>query len=224
MTITPSPLLLSPGRATPTAVGERPPFIVFEGGDGVGKSTQIDLLVSRLLQAGKTVVKTREPGEGAFGKRIRNILLDTATGEISPRAEALLFCADRAEHVDAVIRPALRQGNVVVCDRYIDSTFAYQGAGRQTPLEGLETVAWWAADGLRPDLTVLLDMDPEVAISGIEEPDRMELEGAQFRARLREEFLKRARADSGRYLVVDARGGSAQEIAEVVWRRVSTLL
>jgi dTMP kinase len=119
-------------------------FIVFEGGDGVGKTTQVDLLCGWLTNAGHEVVRTFEPGDTAVGAMIRRIVLDPATGEMSPRAEALLYAADKAQHLFSVVRPALQRGAVVVCDRYVDSMLAYQGAGRVLQLTDLEGIARWA--------------------------------------------------------------------------------
>ena len=180
-------------------------FIVFEGGDGAGKTTQSALLAEWLTGRGRDVVLTREPGEGPVGAKIRAILLDPATGDLSPRAEALLYSADRAHHVDTTIKPALERGAIVVCDRYIDSTLAYQGAGRTLDLADLEPIAWWAADHLVPDLTILLDLDPVEGLATIGERDRLESADDDFHARTRDHFLRLAERDPGRYLVVDAR-------------------
>lgn len=197
--------------------------MVFEGGDGAGKTTQARLLADWLTDAGREVVLTREPGEGPVGEKIRAILLDPATGDLSPRAEALLYSADRAHHVDAVIRPALERGAVVVCDRYIDSTLAYQGAGRVLAADDLEPIAWWAADHLVPDLTVLLDLDPAEGLAVIAERDRLEAAGDDFHARTREHFLALARRASERYLVLAARE-PVTAISEAIRERLAPLL
>ena len=144
------------------------------GPNGAGKTTQSALLAEWLTGRGRDVVLTREPGEGPVGAKIRAILLDPATGDLSPRAEALLYSADRAHHVDTTIKPALGRGAVVVCDRYIDSTLAYQGAGRVLDLAEVAEIARWATAGLVPDLTVLLDLDPQVGVAepdGVADPD-----------------------------------------------------
>lgn len=194
-------------------------FVVFEGGDGAGKSTQSRLLADWLREQGREVVLTREPGEGPVGEKIRAILLDPATGDLSPRAEALLYSADRAHHVDSMIKPALARGEVVISDRYIDSTLAYQGAGRVLDLTELEPIAWWAADDLTPDLTVLLDLAPEVGLATIAERDRLEAAGDDFHARTREHFLALAAREPERYLVLPARD-SVESLAERIRDRV----
>ncbi|MDR1710895.1 MAG: dTMP kinase [Propionibacteriaceae bacterium] len=178
-------------------------FIVFEGGDGVGKSTQANALADWLRGQGREVVLTFEPGDTPAGAHIREILLDPATGELPPSAEALLYVADKAIHVEQVIRPALARGAVVICDRYVDSMLAYQGAGRILDISELESLAAWATGGLRPDLTVLLDLDPAEAMAEIETPDRLEAEGADFHQRVREHYL--ALADKPGYVVIPAR-------------------
>ena len=194
-------------------------FVVFEGGDGAGKTTQADALASWLVAQGREAVRTFEPGDTAAGATMRRIVLDPATGDLAPWAEALLYAADKAQHVHEVIRPALARGAVVVCDRYTDSMLAYQGAGRVLPLEQVQQVAEWATGGLRPDLTVLLDLDPRDGVGGIAEKDRVEGAGAEFHARVREGFLKLAARDPERYLVLGARL-PADEIAELVRARI----
>lgn len=197
-------------------------FIVFEGGDGAGKSTQSALLGRWLEEQGRDVVLTREPGEGPVGEKIRAILLDPATGDLSPRAEALLYSADRAHHVDTTVKPALARGAVVISDRYIDSTLAYQGAGRTLDLADLEPIAWWAADHLVPDLTVLLDLEPSEGLATIGERDRLEAADDDFHARTRDHFLRLAERDPGRYLVLNARE-SITAIQEKVRGRLAEL-
>ncbi|MDR1851972.1 MAG: dTMP kinase [Propionibacteriaceae bacterium] len=198
-------------------------FIVFEGGDGVGKSTQAQLLGGWLEEQGREVVLTRQPGGTAFGRRVREILLDPATGEISPRAETLMYAADKAQHVVEVVRPALAEGKIVISDRYVDSMRAYQGAGRVLSERLLEELSDIATEGLEPDLTVLLDMEPQQALSGIGELDRLESAGEDFHLRVRDGFLKLAHDNAERYLVVPARL-PVDEIAERVRERVSALL
>jgi dTMP kinase len=198
-------------------------FIVFEGGDAVGKTTQVGRLCDWLDAAGCEVVRTFEPGDTAAGWRIREIVLSPATGELDPRAEALLYAADKAHHLAAVVRPALARGAVVVCDRYVDSMLAYQGAGRVLDLAELERVARWATDDLRPHLTVLLDMDPDHAVSGKQDKDRVEAAGDGFHARARSFFLELAAHAPDSYLVLNARQ-SRDEIAAQVLDRVRPLL
>ncbi|MBB1503044.1 dTMP kinase [Propioniciclava sp. MC1683] len=198
-------------------------FVVFEGGDGVGKSTQAGLLAEWLSDQGREVVRTFEPGDGPVNAQIRQILLSRATENLGPRAEALLFAADKAQHVHSIVRPALERGAVVVCDRYVDSTLAYQGAGRVLDVGEVERINWWGTDDLRPDLTVLLDLAPETGLAGIESHDRMESAGAEFHARVREGFLALAERDPARYLVLPARD-PITAIAERIRERVAELL
>ena len=187
-------------------------FIALEGGDGAGKSTQAQALAEWIRSKGHEVVVTREPGGSAVGQRLRAMLLDVGNTGISHRAEALLYAADRAEHVESVIRPALERGAVVITDRYIDSSVAYQGAGRDLSGAEVGRISRWATDGLVPDLTVLLDVDPEAARERFTEAlDRLESEPVEFHARVRSGFLALAAADPVRYLVVDA----GQPVAEV---------
>ncbi|TCB92852.1 dTMP kinase [Micromonospora zingiberis] len=203
-------------------------FVVFEGGEGAGKSTQLAQLAERLRAEGRDVVVTREPGATDIGERIRALVLETTTDEApSPRAEALLYAADRAHHVATVVRPALTQGAVVISDRYVDSSLAYQGAGRTLPVDELSWLSSWATGGLKPDLVVLLDVDPRTGLSRVAErnraADRLEAESLAFHERVRYAFLDLAAADPKRYLVLDA-GHPAEQIAERVARRVAELL
>ncbi|RJL31883.1 dTMP kinase [Bailinhaonella thermotolerans] len=180
-------------------------FIVFEGVDGSGKTTQSRLLGIWLRDQGYDVVTTREPGATKVGMRLRAILLDSSHQGLSPRSEALLYAADRAEHVDNVILPALRRGAMVVSDRYVDSSLAYQGAGRVLEMRDVARVNAWATGGLVPDLTVLCDLPPEVGRGRFASPaDRIESEPQDFHERVRREFRAIAAADPDRYLVVDA--------------------
>jgi dTMP kinase len=197
---------------------ERGLFIAFEGGDGVGKSTQARALVDVLSRRGYDVVATSEPGGSVVGQQIRAIVLDPATGMIDDRAETLLYAADKAEHVRSVIRPALDRGAVVVTDRYVDSTLAYQGAGRALGTDAVEAVARWATGDLRPHLTVLLDVAPELALGRFSGADRLEAESTEFHTRVRTEFLRLAEADRAHYLVVDAHRALADIAAEVLVR------
>lgn len=197
-------------------------FIVFEGGEGSGKSTQVKLLKSYLETIGEKVFLTREPGETELGKKLRAILLSPETGEISPRSEALLYAADRANHVEKLIKPALESGEVVISDRYMDSSIAYQGAGRVLQPSEVARISRWATETLLPDLTIVLDIPAEIGLSRFVERDRLEAEPIAFHDRVRQEFLNLAKGDPDRYLIVDARG-SIEEIATTIRERVATL-
>jgi dTMP kinase len=204
-------------------------FIAFEGGDGSGKSTQGHLLAEWLREdQGHDVVLTREPGGTPIGTRLRELLLGPGTA-VGARAEALLFAADRADHVSSLVRPALEAGSIVVTDRYTDSSVAYQGAGRELDGDEVARVSRWATDGLLPDLTVLLDVDPEIGRgrragdAGRDGDDRLESLSDDFHARVRERFLDLARREPHRYLVVDA-GQGVEEIHAAVRARVRDLL
>jgi dTMP kinase len=198
-------------------------FIALEGGEGAGKSTQAKLLERWLSSAGHDVVLTREPGGTPVGAALRAILLDHDTGTLSPRTEALVYAADRAEHVDALIRPALTVGSIVITDRYVDSTLAYQGAGRSLDASDLEQLAQVATGGLRPHLTVVLDIDPVDGLGRAGEPDRIEAEPLDFHQRVREHFLALAAAAPERYLVVSATG-DADAIHATIRAAVEPLL
>ena len=198
-------------------------FIVFEGGDGVGKTTQVELLCGWLATTGREVVRTFEPGDTRVGALIRQIVLDPATGDLAPHAEALLYAADKAQHLHEVVTPALDRGAVVVCDRYVDSMLAYQGAGRVLEPADLEQVARWATQDLRPDLTVLLDVHPQRAVNEKVDKDRLEAAGDVFHGRARDYFLELAGRDPDRYLVLEARA-SRDEIARHIVDRVRRLL
>ncbi|MEW1858938.1 dTMP kinase [Streptomyces sp. NPDC088194] len=199
-------------------------FIAIEGGDGAGKSTQVEAIAEWIRAKGHEVVVTREPGATAVGKRLRSILLDVSSAGVSHRAEALLYAADRAEHVDTVVKPALDRGAVVISDRYIDSSVAYQGAGRDLAPTEIARISRWATDGLVPHLTVLLDVPPETARERFTEaPDRLESEPAEFHQRVRSGFLTLAAADPARYLVVDA-AQEPEAITTVVRHRLDRML
>ncbi|MFE7209689.1 dTMP kinase [Streptomyces sp. NPDC057611] len=207
-----------------TAPAESGFFLALEGGDGAGKSTQAEALADWIRSKGHEVVLTREPGATPVGKRLRSILLDVSSQGLSHRAEALLYAADRAEHVDTVVRPALKRGAVVITDRYIDSSVAYQGAGRDLSPTEIARISRWATNGLVPHLTVLLDVSPETARERFTEaPDRLESEPAEFHARVRSGFLALAAADPGRYLVVDA-GQEPEAVTTVVRHRLDQML
>ncbi|GAB2773081.1 hypothetical protein GCM10027091_05350 [Streptomyces daliensis] len=208
-------------RQAPAASGF---FIALEGGDGAGKSTQVEVLAEWIRAKGHEVVVTKEPGSTPIGKRLRSILLDVSSAGLSHRSEALLYAADRAEHVDTVVRPALERGAVVISDRYIDSSVAYQGAGRDLSPTEIARISRWATDGLVPHLTVLLDVSPETARERFTEaPDRLESEPAEFHERVRSGFLTLAAADPARYLVVDA-GQEPEAVSTVVRHRLDEVL
>ena len=198
-------------------------FVVFEGGDGVGKTTQVDLLCRWLEGQGRKVVRTFEPGDTPVGAQIRRLVLDPATGELDPRAEALLYAADKAHHLAAVVRPALARGAVVVCDRYVDSMLAYQGAGRVLDAAEVEHIARWATADLRPDLTVVLDMHTDDAVHAKTGKDRLESAGDSFHERARAFFLELADRDPAHYLVLDARRDRSVILGAVVDRVVARL-
>lgn len=198
-------------------------FVCFEGGEGSGKSTQSRLLRDALETEGYGVVLTFEPGDTKVGRELRRIVLDPATGELSDRTEVLLYAADKAEHVDTVVQPALDRGKVVITDRYVDSTLAYQGAGRALDVAEVERVARWATHDLRPHLTVVLDLEPERGLARFEERDRIEGESVEFHQRVREAFAAMAQADPDHYLVLDARR-PVEEIAAAIRERLDPLL
>ncbi|HMO10591.1 MAG TPA: dTMP kinase [Actinotalea sp.] len=200
-------------------------FVSFEGGDGVGKTSQIRLLGEWLARRGVEVVTTREPGGTELGLELRAAVMHG--GHVSARTEAMLYATDRAHHVDTVVRPALARGAVVLSDRYLDSSVAYQGAGRELGAEQVEALSLWATEGLLPHLTVLLDLDHEVGLARLsdrsEAPDRLESAGAELHARARAEFLRRAEDQPDRWLVVDA-SAPVDAIAAHVRSRVAALL
>jgi dTMP kinase len=200
-------------------------FVAFEGGEGAGKSTQVRLLADWLREKGHEVVVTFEPGATEAGRRLRPLLLDEGEGgtAVAPRAEALLFAADRAEHVATVVAPALERGAVVLTDRYVDSSVAYQGAGRELAGADVLRLSRWATDGLRPDITVLLDLPAAAGLARVETPDRLESEPMDFHERVRERFLDLARRDRHRYLVLDGTL-APEQIAGRVRERLGPLL
>lgn len=201
-------------------------FITLEGGDGSGKTTQAELLREWLTGEGRTVVRTREPGGTDVGLEIRELVLHHR-GDIDPRAEALLYAADRAHHVATLVRPALARGEVVVQDRYLDSSVAYQGAGRVLDPAEVRSISEWATENLLPDLTVLLDLDSAAARARLDVArtryDRLEAEASDFHDRVRAAFLGLADAEPGRFLVVDA-ARPVDEIAAAIRERVRALL
>ncbi|WP_187976800.1 dTMP kinase [Mycetocola sp. JXN-3] len=201
-------------------------FITFEGGDGSGKTTQAELLDAWLHESGAATLRSREPGGTEVGEQLREIVLHHR-GEISSRAEALLYAADRAQHIDTKIRPALERGEIVLQDRYIDSSLAYQGAGRALGIEEVRALSVWASGDLWPDLTILLDLDPESARERLDSArtrfDRLEAEKSAFHGRVRGVFLELAAAEPARFLVLDATL-SIEELAARIRERVSALL
>lgn len=194
-------------------------FISFEGGDGSGKSTQAARLAASLVSAGLRVVRTREPGGTPMAETLRSLVLDHGHGPVDARTEALLYATARASHVDQVIRPALSRGDVVLCDRFVDSSLAYQGVARGLGVDAVAAINAFATGGLTPHLTVLLDVDEatgrarRTATRGGE--DRLESEPDSFHAITRQAFLDLAAAEPARYAVIDA-SAPAQEIADLL--------
>lgn len=209
-----------------TGSAHRGLWVTLEGGDGSGKTTQAAALEAWLRANGREVVRTREPGGSDVGVLIRDIVLHHR-GDIAPRAEALLYAADRAHHLAAVVRPALDRGAVVVQDRYLDSSVAYQGAGRVLDAGEVRDLSLWATDGALPDLTVLLDLDPAAARARLDADDkpfdRLEAEKADFHERVRAAFLELAAAEPERFLVLDASRPAADLAAEIRSRVESVL-
>ncbi len=197
-------------------------FIALEGGEGIGKSTQAKLLKAWLEQEGETVVLSREPGGSELGVEIRKILLSHSTGEISPRAEALLYAADRAHHVYSVIRPALAQGDVVISDRYFDSSIAYQGAGRVLEPGEVARISRWATESLFPTLTIIIDLPPQIGLARLKSKDRLESQPMDFHERVRQEFLQLAALDPERYVIIDG-NQSIEDTHAAIISRVSEI-
>jgi dTMP kinase len=221
----PLPPLREPVHLNGHAPAPAPGLLVaFEGGEGSGKTTQARLVSIWLRELGYDVVTTHEPGATKIGMRLRALLLDTSHTGMSPHAEALMYAADRAEHVASVIAPAMDRGAIVITDRYVDSSLAYQGAGRNLKVEEIARFNWWATGGRTPDLTILLDMDP---IAGLlrrtRSADRLEAEPAEFHLRVRAGVLALAHADPGRYLVLDASRPPA-EVTRDIQDRIRELL
>jgi dTMP kinase len=201
-------------------------LLAFEGGEGAGKSTQVRLLVEELTAVGHRVRATFEPGGTPVGAVLRELVLDRADLDLSPRAEALLYAADRAQHTAAVLLPALAAGEVVVTDRFTDSSLAYQGAGRQLARDEVARLSRWATAGLVPALTVLLDLPPATGLArarGRAAADRMEAQSLEFHERVRQTFRELAAAEPDRYLVLDATR-PVDELADAVRERVTALL
>lgn len=197
-------------------------FIAFEGGDGAGKSTQVKLLAAALQELGHEVVVTREPGGSDVAEHIREVLLNP-NHRIDGISEALLFAAARADHVNKVIRPALQRNNVVISDRFVDSSIAYQGVARELGIEKVRELNLWATDNLVPDLTIVLDVTTNAGLARAQEPNRMENEGADFHEVVKDAFLTLAKQNPERYLVLSAhqsRETIAQEILQQVQNRL----
>jgi dTMP kinase len=213
-----------PNGSEPRPAPRRGLLIAFEGGEGAGKTTQARLLAIWLREQGYDVIVTHEPGATKIGMRLRALLLDTSHAGLSPRAETLMYAADRAEHVESVIAPALERGTVVVTDRYVDSSIAYQGRGRNQPVSEVTGLNKWATRGLEPDLTILLDLPPAAGLSRrVPSADRLEAEPADFHERVREGFLAQAAAVPERYLVLDATR-PPEKISAAAQERVRGLL
>ncbi len=201
-------------------------FITFEGGDGSGKTTQAQLLSTWLSGQGHTVVRSREPGGTELGLELREIVLHRR-GDIDPRAEALIYAADRAHNIATKVRPAVQRGDIVIQDRYLDSSVAYQGAGRVLDPGEVRGVSLWATEGFMPDLTILLDLDPEVGRARLDEArtryDRLEAEEHDFHARVRDAYLALAGEEPARFLVIPATD-AIESIAATIRARVEALL
>jgi dTMP kinase len=212
--------LLSALRRTPPETGrgtDSGRFIVLEGGEGAGKSTMARRLGEAIESRGHEVVLTFEPGATTIGQGLRQVLLDRANTHLSPRTEALLYAADRAQHVAEIVRPAMERGAVVISDRYVDSSIAYQAGGRGLPEHEVRRLSRWATSGLVPDLVIVLDVDPEEGLRRTTGPgDRLEAETLQFHQRVRQVFLDLARRGGHRYLVVDASAGADEVYQQIL--------
>ncbi len=198
-------------------------FITFEGGDGSGKSTQVAKLAETLRQRGLAVVATREPGGTPIAEKIRKVLLDPENHEMGNRTEALLFAAGRAEHVHHLIRPAIARGEIVISDRFMDSSVVYQGMGRGLGVSDVMGLNMWATDNLKPDLTIVLDVESNLGLDRIDTKDRIEQASIEMHQKVRQGFLQLASTDPDRYLVINAALG-IDEIAAQVLERVDALL
>ena len=200
-------------------------FITFEGGEGCGKSTQIAALKARLEAMGKTVVQTREPGGTALGESVRNLLqYDDAGQGMSPDAELLLFAASRAQHVRELIAPAIAEGQIVLCDRFLDSTTVYQGVARAIDSKKVDTINQFAIGDTNPDLTILIDLPPEIGLARVHarsdgQLDRMEKEAIEFFQAVRQGYLDLAKSEPKRFLVLDG-SQSVEELETQIWQKV----
>jgi dTMP kinase len=198
-------------------------FLVFEGGEGSGKSTQIELLRQFLVGRGRQVLVTHEPGGTEIGERLRSVLLDPESATMSAKTEALLYAADRAQHVAEVIKPALSQGVIVICDRYVDSSIAYQGLVRGLGEEQIRGLNRWGTDALSPDLVFLLDLESDRGLERSGVTDRIEQEGPEFHRRVRQAYRLLAERQQDRFTIIDA-SGSQHQVAEIIRRRVEQYL
>lgn len=204
-------------------------FITFEGGEGCGKSTQIAALKARLEAMNKTVLQTREPGGTALGEYVRSLLQHDDSGHgMSPEAELLLFAASRAQHVRELIAPAIAQGQIVLCDRFQDSTTVYQGVARAIDSKKVETISQFAIGNTKPDLTILIDLPPEIGLARVHarsdgQLDRMENEAIEFFQTVRQGYLDLAKSDPKRFLVLDG-GQNAEELETQIWQKVEAIL
>ena len=204
-------------------------FITFEGGEGCGKSTQIATLKARLEAMGKTVVQTREPGGTALGESVRNLLqYDDAGQGMSPEAELLLFAASRAQHVRELIAPAIAEGQIVLCDRFLDSTTVYQGVARAIDSKKVDTINQFAIGDTKPDLTILIDLPPEIGLARVHarsngKLDRMEKEAIEFFQAVRQGYLDLAKSEPKRFLVLDG-SQSVEELETQIWQKVGATL
>ncbi|MGA0883069.1 MAG: dTMP kinase [Candidatus Nanopelagicales bacterium] len=198
-------------------------FIVFEGGDGAGKTTQIEKLAEFLKSKNREVLVTREPGGTVMGKSIRDWLLEQTEVEVDPKSEALLFAADRAHHMHTLIRPALAANKIVIGDRHIDSSVAYQGVARNLGIENIKNISLWAVDGILPNLIIVLDIDVEVGQSRLNRKDRLDRESKEFHEKVNKAYLELAAMNPEKYLVIDAQL-PIDEIAGQIQNRVEKLI
>jgi dTMP kinase len=201
-------------------------FITFEGTEGSGKSTQIEILARHLIRHGHKVVTTREPGGTAFGEQIRRVLLSVKNHRLDPRAELFLYLASRTQHLEEVILPAMKKGKIVLCDRFSDATVAYQGFGRRLDMKVVRTAVGYAAKGLSPDLTLLLDLDVRLGLARVKDrgrSNRLDREQREFHQRVRVGYLRLARSESGRIKIVEA-SQSPREVAEHIQKIVDRYL
>ena len=203
-------------------------FITFEGGEGCGKSTQIAALKARLEAIGKTVVQTREPGGTALGESVRSLLQHDDAGQgMSPEAELLLFAASRAQHVRELIAPAIAQGQIVLSDRFLDSTTVYQGVARAIDSKKVETINQFAIGDTKPDLTILIDLPPDIGLARVHarsdgQLDRMENEAIEFFQAVRQGYLDLAKSEPKRFLVLDG-SQSVEELETQIWQKVEAI-
>lgn len=201
-------------------------FITVEGSEGAGKSTNLEFIQEQLQAAGKQLVMTREPGGTELGEAIRELLLGHKHDGMSDDCELLLMFAARAEHLNRVIKPALEQGNWVVCDRFTDATYAYQGGGRGIPIQRIEALENWVQGELRPDLTLFLDIPVDVGLKRAGDrsaPDRFERQQIDFFERVRSCYLERAKSDAGRYRIIDA-GQSLEDVQRDIAKVLAEVL